>query len=109
MYLLCSQVQVEEAQGWSESWDELVIDAVAFAEFVIIFEKCFDADLFFPHLCANTGLDVLNGWHTIDWSDYMMKEVRDWLAACLKTEVLISYIYICYYNTQNTTIIIKYK
>lgn len=50
----------EEAGGSGESGDELVLDAGAFSEFIIIFEESFHSYLFFPYFCSEFGLNSLN-------------------------------------------------
>ena len=45
----------EELDGRRQAGDEFVLDAVAPAQFIVVFEECFDADLFAPDF----GFDVL--------------------------------------------------
>lgn len=89
--LIGVEVEVEEAEGGGEGRDELVLDAVALPEFVVVFEESFDSDLFLPDLCADACLDALDGGGAVGAVDCIGGCLRELVAACLKMEV-ISYI-----------------
>jgi len=93
---LCGEVHVEEAECGGESRDEFVLDAVSLSELVVVFEEGLHADLLLPDFGADARFDVLYGGDAIDAADWVKKGVRDWVAACLKMEV-ISYILLLLY------------
>ena len=87
----CGEVEPEEAESRGESRDEFVLDAVSLPEFVVVLEEGLDADLLLPDLGADARLNALDRGDAVDGGDWVRGGVRDWVAACLKTEV-ISYI-----------------
>jgi hypothetical protein len=89
-------VEIQEAERGSKSGDELVLDAVALAQFIIVLEESFDSDLLLPDLGSNAGLDTFDGGGAVDGVNWMAGWVRVWVAACLKMEV-ISYILLLFY------------
>lgn len=93
---LCGEVHIEEAECGGESGDEFILDAVSLSEFVVVFEEGLHADLLLPDFGADARFDVLYGGDAIDAADWVKKMVRDWVAACLKMEV-ISYILLLLY------------
>lgn len=94
--LVGSQVEIEEAECGSKGGDELVLDAVALAQFIIVLEEGFDADLLLPDLSPYAGLDTFDGGGAVDGVNWVAGWVRVWVAACLKMEV-ISYILLLFY------------
>jgi hypothetical protein len=53
-------MEIEETQGRSQTRNELIFNAIAFPQFIIIFEECFDSDLLFPDFSADASLDAFN-------------------------------------------------
>jgi hypothetical protein len=91
-------VEVEEAEGGGQGGDELVFDAVALSQFVVVFEESFDSDLFLPDLGTDAGFHTFDGGGTIGAVYCIGGGLRELVAACLKMEV-ISYILLLYSET----------
>ena len=60
--------------------------------------------MLFPHFSSDSGLYRFDAGEFMVWGNWVKTEVRDWVAACLKTDV-ISYIF----NTNTNNRKISYK
>lgn len=78
----------EELHSGGEGRNELVLDAVALAEFVVIFEESFDSDLFFPDFSSDVGLDLVGGLGSVGGVDWVRGGVREVEPACLRIDVI---------------------
>jgi len=92
-------MEIKKAEGWSKAGNEFIFNTEAFAKFVIILEENFYSDLFFPHLGSDASLDVLDRRYTVDLRNWMKIKLRDWVAACLKMEVISYIIYWWEFNS----------
>ena len=81
---------------------------MSFSKFVIVLEKGFDPDLFFPDLCSNACFNALDTGDAVVGGDWIVTGLRDCVAACLKTEA-ISYILLLTTNKSIIILSLDYK
>ena len=62
-------MKIEEAESGGESGGKLVLNAVALSQLVVVLKECLHSYLFLPHLCPDTGFDVLDCWDAVEAAD----------------------------------------
>ena len=63
--LFSSKVEIEDAESRGKGGLEFIVDAVSLTKFIVILEKGFNADLFFPYFGSNSGFDVFDTGNSV--------------------------------------------
>lgn len=51
-YLFVTKINRKKSSCSGQSWNEFIFNTSALSQFIIIFEKCFHSNLFFPYLSS---------------------------------------------------------